>query len=177
MVEMAGFGDVFAQLQELGFYDYVLPWLLSFAIVYGILETVQIFRKGGQSNKSVNVIISMVMAFFVSAYSPYTGFLATFFTNMFGGSIVMLATILVFILFLGMVGLFEGGKSFIFEKYWWFWAGLLLAVAGILFFNATGFGIEDYLGSMTEVGTWVVFLAFIGMAIYLVTKKEDYPKK
>ena len=33
-------------LKSMGFYDFVLPWLLAFSIVFGILQTVMIFKKG-----------------------------------------------------------------------------------------------------------------------------------
>ena len=51
-------GDLFAQWESAGIFEYALPFLLIFAIIYAILSFVNIFK----DNKAVNAIISLTVA-------------------------------------------------------------------------------------------------------------------
>src|SRR3989344_3599600 len=86
-------------LKSMGFYDFVLPWLLAFSIVFGILQTVMIFKKGTgtneKSNTSVDAVIALAVAFYLTIFTPYSGFLSSFFGKLFGSSIVILSGVLV----------------------------------------------------------------------------------
>src|SRR3989344_4285795 len=52
------FGDVFSSLQELGVINYVLPFLLIFAIMFAILEKTHIL---GKDKTNINVVVSSVV--------------------------------------------------------------------------------------------------------------------
>src|SRR3990167_8449104 len=81
------------------FYGFLLPWLFTFAIVYGLLSTRDMF---GKKSDKINLALAFVIAFFVTgAAGPQ---LAAFFINLFGGASVYLAGILVIILFVAMLG-------------------------------------------------------------------------
>lgn len=58
------FENVMQLLTEYGFFAVILPWLLIFAIVYGILMKTGIF---GDDSKNVSAIVSLAIAFFVVA--------------------------------------------------------------------------------------------------------------
>lgn len=51
----------------------ILPFLFVLAIVFGLLEVVDVFKK-----KSVNVLLALVFAFFAAGYEPFVSF---FFVN------------------------------------------------------------------------------------------------
>jgi hypothetical protein len=63
-------------LQKLGFFDIMLPFLLIFSIVYGILEKSQIF---GENRHDINAVIAFVIGLMVvvtsSVLNLLTGFL------------------------------------------------------------------------------------------------------
>lgn len=80
------------------FYGFLLPWIFTFAIVYGLIVKANIF--GGETKK-IAAALSLVAAFFVSAIGGPQ--LALFFTSLFGGAAIFLAGILVVILFIAMV--------------------------------------------------------------------------
>ena len=48
----------FYQLQELGLFDVILPFMLIFALVYAVLTKVNIF---GPGTKNYNIVIALVM--------------------------------------------------------------------------------------------------------------------
>lgn len=96
---MAVSDAVITALRQLGFFEFLLPWLFSFAIVYGLLVKLNVF---GDATKKISVILAMVVAFFVVGFGGQA--LSRFFIGIFGGASIILAGILVVVLFLGMVG-------------------------------------------------------------------------
>jgi len=60
------------RLQELGFFQFLLPFMLAAAIFYGLLRRSQVFGKSEQ-NVAVNAIVALVAAFMVSAYPVLLG--------------------------------------------------------------------------------------------------------
>ena len=83
-------------LRSLGFYDFLLPWLFTFAVVYGLLTAAKIFEK------RIVTAIALVVSFFVTGYAGTM--LSSFFINIFGGASIVIAGILVVLLFVGMFG-------------------------------------------------------------------------
>jgi len=85
-------GDVLFRWEQAGVFSYVLPFLLIFAIVYGILANIQIFGE----NKAINAIIALA----VGLISLQFNFVGTFFSEIFprvgmGLSILLAAIILI----------------------------------------------------------------------------------
>ena len=62
------------------FLESMPPEIVSFvfvlAVMYGSLEASGLFRKDDKGNKSVNVLVSLVIAFFGAQYPPLTAFLS-----------------------------------------------------------------------------------------------------
>lgn len=83
------------KLQELGFFTFILPFLLVAAIFYGLLRKSQVFGKP-EDNTAVNAIVALIAGFMVWAYPVITGvvteqLLADFF---FKSSIITLVVML-----------------------------------------------------------------------------------
>lgn len=76
--------------QDVGFYEYILPFILIFAIIYGILERINLFGEGNQGSDDasvahkVHVIVSFSIAFFVIAFTPAATTMSAFFINFSG---------------------------------------------------------------------------------------------
>ena|SRR3972149_4426547 len=79
------FETVVQRLWDIGFFQYLLPFMISAAIFYGLLRKSQIFGEPG-ANVAVNAIIALGAAFMVIAYPVLVGVsiekqFATFFFN------------------------------------------------------------------------------------------------
>ena len=91
---------MFEQLASIGFFEFLLPWLFTFAVVYGLLAKADLF---GGANTRVSALIGIIAAFFIT---PYAGpWLASYFSTIFAGASVILAAILTVVLFAAMIGI------------------------------------------------------------------------
>ena len=66
------FEDVILRLADLGFFKFLLPFLLTAAIFYGLLRKSQVFGKP-EENVAVNAIVALVAGFMVWAYPIIAG--------------------------------------------------------------------------------------------------------
>ena len=93
-------GDLLFRWEQAGVFSYVLPFLLIFAIVYGIIAHIQIFG----DNKPINAIIALA----VGLISLQFNFVGTFFSEIFPrvgmGLSILLAVII-------LIGLFSRDKD------------------------------------------------------------------
>jgi hypothetical protein len=65
-------------MQSFGIFDVVLPFLLVFTVVYGILEKTKVFgTEKDKSRKNINAMVSFTIGFFVVAASQVVGILQT----------------------------------------------------------------------------------------------------
>lgn len=120
------FSILVANLNALGFFGFLLPWIFMFAVVYGLLVKAKFFE-----DAKIVGVISLVLAFFVVGFGgPW---LAGFFVNLFGYAAVIIAGILVIVLFVtmsgGSVGKFFDNKGI---------AAVLVGIGIIVFFIALG---------------------------------------
>jgi hypothetical protein len=95
--------QIIIQLKDIGVYDYILPFLLVFTILFAILEKIKIF---GTDKKNVNVVVSIIIGFLLIVQTPLV-----YIMNNFLGKISLF--IIVVIMFLLVTGIFgvdaEGG--------------------------------------------------------------------
>jgi|SRR3989338_2806332 len=153
---MASFFDPTAML-GIDFYGFLLPWIFSFAIVFGLLSKLDIF---GGNKKSINMALSFVVAFFVTAVGGPQ--MAAFFTSIFGGAATYLAGILVLLLFLAMIGKESVLKE---TKY----AIILIIIGVLLFIGSTSyFGVAYFSPYAASVVFWLVIII---LAVYLITRE------
>lgn len=143
------------------FYGFLLPWIFTFAIVYGLLIKLNLFEK---VNAKVSIALAFVIAFFVTgAAGPQ---LAAFFINLFGGASVYLAGILVVLLFMSMLG-YTGYKHIIYV--------IVVIVIGILLFLGSTGTITGYAVVSSDVAVLAFWIIIIIVAVYLVTKESPAP--
>lgn len=91
-------GDVLFQWEQMGFFSYLLPFLLIFALVFGILTKSNLFEK------SINGILSLVVGLMALQFD----FVPRFFAEIFPRLGVGIAVILVVII---LIGLFASNRS------------------------------------------------------------------
>ncbi|MBL7169399.1 MAG: hypothetical protein ISS48_00065 [Candidatus Aenigmarchaeota archaeon] len=78
------FQRVAEKLGELGFYDFLLPWLITSAILWGLLSKSKLF---GENAVVINSVLSISISFFIWGFIIFTGSdigvgLSKFFTQM-----------------------------------------------------------------------------------------------
>jgi uncharacterized membrane protein len=88
------FGNLLSQMEQAGFFSYVLPFLLIFALVFGILTRTQIFK----DNKAINGVIALV----VGLLSLQFDFVPIFFSEIFPRLGIGLAIILALLILAGL---------------------------------------------------------------------------
>ncbi|MCK4634758.1 MAG: hypothetical protein KAT37_02705 [Candidatus Aenigmarchaeota archaeon] len=158
---IAGLMDV----TQSSFFVYILPWLLTFAIVFGILGHYEIPK-----NKSARAIIAIALAFFVMPVAaPVVAILGQL-----GMGLVMLFAGLLFILILfEMTGIKHFGKGIdkgidarqkITEKYYRGFGVALAILAIMVFIGAGGLGYLGY--SVPTINYPLVF--FIGIIVLMI---------
>jgi len=146
-------GDLLLQWQQFQVFDYLLPFLLVFAVVFGILSATNILG----SNKGIHTIIAVV----VGLLSLQFRLVPQFFAQIFGRLALAVAVILVVMI---LVGLFIPNEH---RMYWYWGLGSIGAIAAIVVvsesFNATGWYPTGYYSDY--VGWIVAGVLIVGLII------------
>lgn len=146
--------DLFTQWEYTGIFDLLLPFLLLFALIFGILSTTNVLG----SHKGVNVII----AFTIALMSLRFYFVSDFFADVFPRLGIGLAMIVVLMV---LVGLFIPLD----EKRYWSWGlgtigfaiAIIVVVKSLDVFGWTSTGINTW-----DFAGWIVgALVVIGLII------------
>lgn len=141
----------------------LIPFIFSLAIVFGVLETVKIFR-----NKAVNFLISIALAFFTVSS---TFFLELVWSQL--GIISVLFILLFFIIFImkafGVSGKEKSVDAFIIN------GAILFVLLSISYFYASSFPSIPFLGDGQNL-LLLIFIVFIIVIFWLAYKsggRED----
>jgi hypothetical protein len=168
----AGLGQMVQNLQSMGVFLYILPFLLALAIFYGAISIA--FKDKMQ--KSAMGLISIVLAFFVMLYSAWNPTIVMFLASLSGSGLLIASGVLFVIIVFSLIGfdfktIFLGkeGKGVN-------WISVLAVVfVFILIFFGAGAGnllpLPSWSGS-SELWTAIFFIAVIGMAMWWMTRKE-----
>lgn len=109
---MVTVADLVAAGKDLGIFQFYLPFVIMFALVYGLLRKSKIFGDP-QEAKAINMIISLAASLFVMLY-PATGTviveLSTFLSNFFAGTLMVAVTIIAFLVMMYLVVGGAGGE-------------------------------------------------------------------
>ncbi len=115
-------GTVIAQWQTAGIYDFLLPFLLIFAIVLGILRSTNII--GG--NKGLHIIIALVIGLMATSYNYSSGLLLSdFLRELFPRLGLGLAVLVALLILVGLFISDEAMKT---------WAQYVLMGIGVVIF-------------------------------------------
>jgi len=96
--------------QNYGIFNFLLPFLLTFSIFYGILRKSKIFGSDEKAER-INTIIAFVAAFYILIFTPAGTTLTSFFANFFGWSVIVLLTLFIFGTILFMMYRASGKES------------------------------------------------------------------
>ena len=156
-------GNVLAQWQAAGVFSYALPFLLIFALTFGLLIRVGLFTtkdaSGEKSNKSINAIIALS----VSLMALQFDFVSLFFSEIFPRFGVALSVILV-ILILGGLFMPMGNKGFS-----WILILVVMVIIGIVIFQSLeSFGYNAGYWWRNNLGSLLGWAVLIGLIIAVV---------
>lgn len=160
-----GFQNVIFQLERLGFYDFILPFLLAFGIIFGVLNYVNIFR--GQ--KGLQALVAIVIGFTATRYPVYSDFLAVISPKLGIGMVILLILIL-------LVGMFipKAAKGVI----GWIMIGIGVLIA-LVILSQTYSVLGGYYGTFldTDLIGWVIIIGLlIGVIVAVVVGNSEKSK-
>ncbi len=148
------------------FFVYLFPWMLTLAIVYGILEHYKM-----PQSQSARAVISLVAAFLVLPLAPS---LSGFLTGLVGGLLVVGVGILTALIFVELLGYKVGKGENIFEKHPVGFGIIMILIAIMVFVGAGGL---ELLNFQVELGNDVLaalfFLGAMTLGVWWMTAKED----
>ncbi len=116
-------GDLLSKWEQVGFFSYILPFLLIFALVFGILIKTAVFK----DNKFVNGIIALAVALMSLQFN----FVPAFFSQLFPRVGIGLAVILGILV---VAGLFIDPKS---NAINYFLLGIGVLIIGMVLIQST----------------------------------------
>jgi hypothetical protein len=179
------FRGVLEFFDKLGIYDVVLPFLLTFAIVFAILEKTKILGtdeidKVKYTKKNLNAIVSFVIAFFVVLSTKLVSAINKALANV----TLLLILIVSYLLLVG--AFFKEGEDVYLEKGGWRTFFMIAVFIGIvlIFMDALDWLEEfwDFMRANWSIN-WVsslILLALIIFFMWFITKspgKEKEEKK
>ena len=141
---MAVFENIISVLTEFGFFAVLLPWLLIFAIFYGILLKSGVLG----DNKQVNALVAFAVAFFVVATTP----VVTALNNLIPAASYLIVAVLLMLL---LMGFFVKDINGIVESKW---VKLILAGLIVIVF----LGVISYTSNIPIPGISQLVAFFLG---------------
>src|SRR3989344_4181180 len=154
------FGTLIAELQSLGVYDYFLPFLLIFAIVFAILEKTKIF--GDKTN--INVVDSLVIGLLLIVQQPIVAIINNFLPK----ASLIIIIILIALIVISLIG---GNPTKL--------SGSVFSVGVIVIILALIWALSPNLGwslpfdiSERTKNLILLLIIFIALPLFLVTRSE-----
>lgn len=167
-------GSAIEFLQEFGFFDVILPFLLVFTIVFGILEKTKIFgvEKVGDKEypkKGINSMIAFVIAFFVIAAREVVASIQVSLPQ-------VVLVLIVLVSFMLLAGSFMSDKQFSFENSKWAIFLTLVIFISVLLIFINSFGwlspVTSFFAGNTALLAPIAFLVIlVGAVLYVVGGK------
>jgi hypothetical protein len=163
-------GDFLATLEGTGFFDLLLPLLLIFAVVYGILSYMKVF--GG--NRAIHTIVALVISF-LTVRTPFFRDFLSFVSPRLGVGLIIILVVLI------LTGMFvpEKGQGVV--------GIIFLAIGGIIsafiFLQANEYFGFSFGFLENDIMATLVVILIIGAAIGVIVgltptkKKMSVPEK
>lgn len=155
--QFGSIADILFQWEYMGFFEFILPFLLIFAVVYGILSYMEIF--GNQ--KGIHAIIAVILGLLAIRSGYFQAFLAEIAPRLGVGLTILLVALI-------LIGLFVQDQS----KKTLGW--ILLGIAAVIFivimgqlYNSPMFG-GDLGFSSPEVIGWLIMIGLLIVIIVVV---------
>ena len=174
---MANFYDFIYDLEAFGFFDFFLPFLLVFTIIFALLEKTKIFGKGAdeQPRTNINLTIAFITGLVVIVQTDITFLINQYLSKM----ALFIIIALIFMLAIGIFGA-EPEKGF---SGWIFNAAVLVSILAVLwaltpsYYGPYGLELPYWLYITPEAKSWLLIVGFFILAISLVGRKPKQEGK
>ncbi|MBT4166457.1 hypothetical protein HOE04_05445 [archaeon] len=149
-------GDILYMWADFGVFAYLLPFLMIFAIVYGILSKSGLLGK----NKGVDATIALA----VGLLALQSGYVTNFYAMIFPYTGMAIAVLLVALILMGLTG-----TELPWTKYVWFGIGLISFIFVLIysfgdftwFSMGGGYGFSNAMPAIIAFGLLLAVMAFI----------------
>ena len=101
---MGIFDSLIGVASQAGIFAFYLPFLITFALLYGLLSRVGIFGPASKMTNALNAIIAFSIALFVIGFTPAGVTISQFFGAFFSQTTIILVTFIVGIIILVLLG-------------------------------------------------------------------------
>jgi hypothetical protein len=167
LVSGGALGDLLSKWEEAGLFSYLLPFLIIFAMVFGILTKMKIFKE----SKAVNAIIALAVALMALQFGFVTNFFAQIFPRLGVGLAVILGVLII-------TGLFADPDSNLINYVLLGIGVITIAIVIIQSAGALGWASGQWWQDNWQlvVGAIVIFI-LIAIVIGAGSKKEPYKYK
>ncbi len=166
--------SVFGQLQSIGVYDFLLPFLLVFTIIFAILEKTRLMGtdQNQKPKTNINTILALIIGLIVVVQTPIIQVMNNYLSKM----ALFIVIILIFLLVLGIFGAnveggITGGVTGFFV--------LVVAILAVLWALSPELGFNDifnrYLPRDSDRGLMLFIVIFI-VVVWLVTRQPGEAK-
>jgi hypothetical protein len=175
MAEPTVLGNVILFFERIGIYNVVLPFLLTFTIMFAIFEKSKVLgtEKDGSPKKNLNAMASFVIAFLVIASSQLVSMITRISAN-----VVVLVLLGVF--FLLLVGTFYGAGEEVKVSGAWKTTFTIIMFVGILliFLDAMGWLelLWYYLSQFWTSTAVASIILIIGITVFVIAMTRE-PKQ
>lgn len=156
-------------MNRLGFFQFLFPFLLALAIVYGLLT----WALKDQLPRSARGLISLIIAFFVMLYSSWNVAIVTFFANLSGMWLVAATGMLFIVILLALAGqrpqeLLAGPKAK------WVAVLVLVFIGIVIFFGAGAGWLLSIPGLYITSDFWTIlfFIVILALVIFWLGQEE-----
>jgi hypothetical protein len=136
-------------LKSVGIFEYYLPFIIIFTILYGLLNKSKIFGETG-GGRGLNAIVSLAASAFILVYTPVGTTLTQFFAELWGQVAAVLVSIVAIIMLAYVLLPIAGKKEVPSEAKWIIFVVALLGIG--MYISAGGLAIFPGVGEITEVG-------------------------
>lgn len=158
-------GTLFDQWEQLGVFDYMLPFLLIFALIFGILSKMNLF---GDKNKQISGIIALVVGLMALRFNV----VSVFFSDIFPRLGIALGAFLVFLIVLGLFG--DPKSRGLLNTMMW---GAFGVAVVIVLQSTEMFGMGGISSIFELIPGWLIpiIVLIVLVAIVIAPKKTDKP--
>ncbi len=169
---MALFDMLVSNLQQMGAFQFLFPFLLALAVFYGVL----MYALGDKIKKGPVGMISIVLAFFVMLFAASNPGIVNFLAILSGTTGLVATGILMIVVILGLAG-FKLSEVFSGKYSKWALVLVLIAIGILLFMGAGGQNIIPSVFISSDITTAVIVIVIIALAMWFMTEGEGGEKQ
>jgi hypothetical protein len=164
---MAAFDVLVQNMARLGFFQFLFPFLLALAIVYGLLT----WALKEQIPKTARGLVALIIAFFVMLYSSWNVMIVNFFANIAGQFLIVATGILFIVMLLAFTGmrpadLMKGSKAK------WIVVLLIVFIGIVIFYGAGAAWLTTVPSIPSDFWTVLFFIVILAIVLFWMGQEE-----